>query len=181
MSRSNITKLVAWSLATAAFVLGPGARADVVGPDAENCPDGSNGTSCHGGPYCHPRACVDDSVCEEGRRCLDTALCVEQFDCTSGYGTFYADHVTGSCGGGASCERGVCSTHRVCAFGTVEPDADTPDDAAPDADDTTRDDDFQVRTWGCGCRSGSTRSPAGLAALGLITVCLALGAVVRRG
>jgi hypothetical protein len=187
MSRSNITKLVAWSLAIAAFVLGGVTRADVIEPPLENCPEGSSGATSHCGPYCDPRTCTDDSNCVDGRRCLDVALCVERVNCSYNGEPNYSDHIMGSCGGGATCGRGECRTLRVCAFGTVEPDAsvlpdaDTHHDASPDADDTARDDDFQVRTWGCGCRSGSTRAPAGLAALGLVAVCLALGAVVRRG
>ncbi len=143
------------------------ALADVVGPPAEDCPDGAHGETCHGGPFCAVFPCSEEGTCRDGLTCRELRLCIADFDCTSGYGTFIAEQVTGHCAGDTPCATGTCQVRRVCSEeGTVEVDADIAEDADTPSDaDTTADAapdaGVDVRTWGCGCRVSPSEAGAG--------------------
>ena len=70
--------------AAAALVLmlsGGEARADVVGPPPRDCPVGSSGDACHGGPFCRPNTCLNDDECSEGQTCQDAKACIGGIVC----------------------------------------------------------------------------------------------------
>ena len=130
------------------------AFADVVGPEPESCPPGSQPAVSHSGPYCAPLAeCSADSACGEGEACNPIQQCVE----TRGCGGLVPpdaepctlENVVGPCEGDGSCATGECRTRSVCSG-----------EAAADG--------------GCGCRVGARRgAPLGglaLLALGLLGI-----------
>ena len=47
--------------------------ADVVGPEPENCPDGSDPWSSHAGNWCEASYCADDVSVARYVRCSNTA------------------------------------------------------------------------------------------------------------
>ena len=106
------------------------AGADAVGPPPKNCPAGSEGESCHGGPYCDPLECTDDSKCKDGKTCQQVHYCVKQLDCAGGWGKgpYYRDEVKGLCEAGSKCSNGSCTALKVCLAGSVAGDGagDTP-------------------------------------------------------
>jgi hypothetical protein len=88
------------------------ARADVVGPEPDSCPDGSVPSACHGGPYCHPFSCMTDADCDPGLSCKDRDLCTADIDC-GGAEPYIIKQITGTCESG--CAAGsTCVTQKVC-------------------------------------------------------------------
>jgi MYXO-CTERM domain-containing protein len=189
--------------AVLAFLWGATARADVVPPPATNCPTGSVGATCHGGPYCAPKKCTDYASCASGLTCQPVKFCINKLNCTGGWGTSYADEVVGSCEGGAPCSKGTCQTVVVCLPPTTKDQgpikdrpavADRPVTDRPAADrplvvdrpvaaDRPTAADRQPGaeqpggtpgSGGCNCSVAET-SGGGLALAGLIAVVLMLG------
>jgi hypothetical protein len=94
------------------------AEADVVGPAPTSCPAGTDGRSCHGGPYCGPSLCTMDSECRSGSTCVERTLCITRIGCAgllppdADPADFEADQVEGG-----RCPDdcpGECRTLRVC-------------------------------------------------------------------
>lgn len=150
--------LVVVLLHAAISFFGVEARADAIDPPREDCPEGSRGESCHGGPYCAPAsACVDDSSCAEGETCQELDLCIGRIDCAGGWTPgehFWEDTVTGTCSGG-SCSSGSCETRRVCVEG----------------EDSLR--------AGCRCQNASSLRAGGALLIALVPALMMLG--FRRG
>jgi len=98
------------------------AGADAVGPPPKECPDGTKGESCHGGPYCDPNECTDSSKCGAGQTCAPVQYCTKQINCAGGWGKgpYYHTDVKGLCGSDGKCSSGTCSTLMVCADETPE-------------------------------------------------------------
>lgn len=127
------------------------ARADVVGPEPEDCPAGSIGTSNHSGAYCTPRLCAD-SPCDDGV-CETTGLCVleEERQCggmtTPGSPCTYTHReVFGTCEGDGDCSEGSCVIDEYCV------------------DPSSKDSEI------CGC--ASTGGPTAVLLLGLLPLAL---------
>ncbi len=57
MIRVMLSGLAVLGLVASASV----AMADVVDMEPDNCPDGSRGATCHGGPYCAPIECTSSA------------------------------------------------------------------------------------------------------------------------
>jgi len=112
------------------------ARADVVMPPPEVCPDGASGESCHGGEYCRPWTCVDGRRCRGETSCRDFGVCIRQFDCAGRGGPWYTDEVIGTCDNGEPCAGGECKKLLACAPPpvVVQPDATTSTDVRPGED-----------------------------------------------
>ena len=68
-------------------VLHRDARADAVGPPPADCPAGSFGDSCHGGPFCRPSTCESDAACAGGEICQEVKVCVGGVQCGGGIET----------------------------------------------------------------------------------------------
>ncbi|MEZ4299450.1 MAG: hypothetical protein R3B70_31150 [Polyangiaceae bacterium] len=149
-------------ISTAALLVSAGAaRADVVGPPADNCPDGAVGQTCHGGPYCAPDICAANEECSEGEVCADTELCTGTIDCGGGGGPSPTTSVTGTCAAG--CAAGsTCTTQKVCV----------PDPSKPD----------EVVVTGCACDlpGAGTTALGGSAALLFATALAGLRARRRK-
>lgn len=130
------------------------ARGDVVGPPAEDCPSYAEGDTCHGGQFCAPDRCTEDSNCDEGQTCQELELCIGRIDCAGGHmpdgGPAWVDTVEGSCPGGSACDEGTCQTVRVCVGESSE-------------------------TSGCGCRASGMRGIGGASAIALFAALLVLG------
>jgi hypothetical protein len=105
------------------------ARADVVPPPPEDCPDGSDGATCHWGGFCAARTCSEADPCEAGMTCRELALCIETVDC-GGWGHHPTDIVRASCEGGVGCRQGACQNVRVCSE-TTPPEDGGPGDTGP--------------------------------------------------
>lgn len=100
-----------WTLAALLLLSAGPARADVVGPPPRNCPVGSSGDSCHGGPFCRPSTCLNDTECSEGSTCQDVMACIGGIQCGGLEGggdppidTFEGLCDKGSCSGEAECQ-----------------------------------------------------------------------------
>jgi len=107
--------LVTLLVACASIVLVSEAEADIVEGPGTNCPNGSEGSACHGGPHCRPRKCTQASGCGEGMSCEERQLCMGQLDCSGRMpNSSLVDTVEGVCSSGGACERGTCQTVRVC-------------------------------------------------------------------
>lgn len=163
------------AIATLAFLLDASARADVVQPEPTDCPPGSEGQTCHGGPYCGVAPpCSSSTACKGGMTCQLAHLCITQHDCWSWGGPNYVDSVKGTCAGGAACSVGTCKTYQVCMPTAPRPDASVP---RPDAwrpldartsqpDSRSADAGTGVSSRGCKCglepAGGATDLPSGL-------------------
>lgn len=91
------------------------ASADVVSPPPTDCPEGSEGESSHGGPYCAPTDCgFSGTACEAGSTCATRPLCIVESKSVSRGGTNTVKHVVGPCGANGACAKGTCSTLSVC-------------------------------------------------------------------
>ncbi len=96
------------------------AYADAVPSPEDNCPAGSQGDTCHGGLFCSPNRCTDDSQCKDGQTCQQLQLCIGKIDCTGGWdpgdaGPYYYDTVEASCAGDVPCAVGSCLSLKACA------------------------------------------------------------------
>lgn len=111
----SLSSMAVLSFAATVLFVYP-SRADVVGPDPESCPSGSNPSSCHGGPYCSLATCTTTDQCDEGETCQSAQLCTTAIDCGGIGGPSETTNVLGACG--AACTQGTCTTHMVCAKGT---------------------------------------------------------------
>lgn len=96
------------------LLTGGEARADVIDDPPRDCPAGSYGNVCHGGPFCEPYDCQNDDDCGEGRTCQPVMACIGLIDCS------------GLDGGGSKlytyegmCERGACPGQSECLAGML--------------------------------------------------------------
>lgn len=87
------------------------ARADVVGLPPGNCPVGSSGDVCHGGQFCRPITCMNDSACSEGSTCQDVKACIGGIQCGGLEGggdpplaTYEGSCEQSACQGSAQCQ-----------------------------------------------------------------------------
>ena len=94
-------------------VLHRDARADAVGPPPADCPAGSFGDSCHGGPFCRPSTCESDAACAGGETCQEVKVCVGGVQCGGGIETLDDPPIPtfvglckddGTCDGEATCQ-----------------------------------------------------------------------------
>lgn len=124
------------ALAGVLFV-GATAGADVVSPPPEECPVGSSGHTCHGGPYCGLSECTDDSRCDDGMTCQEVQLCVGSHQCPGRIdeGTTHQTS-EGLCGEGGECDSGACETVRICAP-TPEPEPEEEEESTTPATEGT--------------------------------------------
>lgn len=101
-------------LAVAVLIAGgaAGARADVLSPPPESCPEGSTPVECHGPPTCVVQECTHDDACESGA-CEARSLCVTSNSCGGMLGTPVYQHAAGVCGDGM-CTEGTCMEMMVC-------------------------------------------------------------------
>jgi hypothetical protein len=88
------------------------ASADAIGPPPSDCPDGSEGRSCHGNAYCAVDGCISPAECAFGDGCVVRELCIETVPCFGGAGGTMVTTVTST--GCAGC-AGRCESHFVCA------------------------------------------------------------------
>jgi len=143
------------------------ARADAI-EIPPSCPEGATPDGCHSGPYCKPRACVDDTACPEGHLCRDVQLCIEPFTCGGGGWTgdsVEVDNVLGSCGADGTCTKGTCKPVKACVK-TPAPTSDTSNGgdtggagASSPAEPAEAGD--PVKQLGChGCHAGDEGFPA---------------------
>ncbi|UQA62586.1 hypothetical protein [Polyangium aurulentum] len=148
------------------------ARADVVGPDAEDCTAGTEGTSCHGGPYCRPLECMADTDCDTGSTCKALALCAGTVSCAGNVPPdadlteYQRTKIEGTCPNGNECTAdATCKTLKVC----VSNDAGSSSSSGSDG--------------GCACgeaRGASTGAGLGAIACGL-GVAVMISARRRQG
>lgn len=90
------------------------AAADVVPPEPTDCPAGSIGATCHGGPFCRPDTCDTQADCDAGFICEDTQACISTIDCGGIGGPAPTDAFEGLCGGDGSCATGTCEARKLC-------------------------------------------------------------------
>jgi hypothetical protein len=104
------------------------ASADDIDGPPDDCPPGSVGDSDHGGSYCKPVQCADDSACAPGFECGDADLCAALATVSGGRmgRSWQRIEVYGTCGGDRRCERGECDTVRVCIPRNSAPPVETP-------------------------------------------------------
>lgn len=99
------------------------AFADALGPEPENCPNGSIGTSSHAGEWCAPADCSADDECTEGGCVADVGLCiVESEESCGGWNpdtgeecTFTKREVLDKCSTQDDCSEGTCEIADRCA------------------------------------------------------------------
>ncbi len=103
--------VLSWVLATMLWI--SAARADVIRPPPEQCPDGSRPTSTHAGPHCTPRDCENGEPCDEGLECQRVPLCVVERRFVSRAGPSSTRVIEGACPDG-SCAAGECQQMPVC-------------------------------------------------------------------
>jgi len=152
------TSVVATVAALAALLCAPTAEADVVNPAPNNCPSWTSPDTCHAGPYCSIKECLDNSTCGAGEACQEHKVCVLRLDCSGRSPTpFWVNSAKGVCGAGGSCHQGgTCSTVKIClAQGTLD---DSDGGSTPPR--------------GCSCRMGDGAGQA--PAWGLLVLALAL-------
>jgi len=111
MQERVLPRMLVYVLATLAW--GATTYADVVGPPPPSCPAGSQGESCHGGPYCRPWTCTSDADCPGSRACRSLPLCVTNLECGV-WEPYSVVAVDSACPGGSECRRGVCRSFKVC-------------------------------------------------------------------
>lgn len=152
-----------WLLGAAAVMTVAGvAHADVVGPPPDDCPEGTQGQSCHGGPYCSPDACTTDGDCGAGETCAEVDACVGSVVCAgmlppdADIEDYRVDTVEGLCPDG-TCTSGDCRTVRLCV-------ADSPPPGGGD-------------DGGCGCRIAP---PTGGSRAAWLVPLLPVALVLRR-
>lgn len=92
------------------------ARADVVGDPPPDCPAGSVGSVCHGGPFCRPVTCTADAECSDGGTCQDVMACIGGIQCggLEGGGDPPIDTFEGVCDKGACTGKSVCTAIKQC-------------------------------------------------------------------
>ncbi|WAS98163.1 MYXO-CTERM sorting domain-containing protein [Nannocystis punicea] len=152
------------------------AHADAIS-EPPSCPEGTTPGGCHGGEYCDPNTCVDDSNCSEGKVCMEVERCADTVSCggglTSTGGGYTADNVLGACGEGDSCAVGTCRSFKLCVSETGQTTGDgTGTSQGSDSDSASG--GTPPKKDGCeGCRAGDDGALP-LLALGL------LGLVIRR-
>lgn len=177
------------------------AAADVVPPEPTNCPPGTVGRTCHGGPYCGVETCSATAPCKGTLTCQTTQFCIVQINCAGGWGggPYYVDSVKGSCAGGAACKEGVCKTVQTCLpppppdskvpqldSKTTQPDgkAMQPDGKQPDSTaqgaDTRSGSDAATSQPSRGCKCELDHAGAGLAPIVLLLFAAALLLCRRR-
>lgn len=160
-------KAIRMLLSCTALLLGSGAaRADVVPSPPADCMEGTEGHTCHGGPYCSPKTCTQDAECGAGKVCQQMQLCVGGINCNGGWEPdaepTLTQNVMGTCEGGAACDAPAsCTPLSLCrpVGGTGSAGGGTAGGSSLGSDDTT--------VTGCDCRVGAASggSAAGLAAL----------------
>ncbi|MDC0741386.1 hypothetical protein [Polyangium mundeleinium] len=109
--------------ASAVLFAAPPALADVVDLPPTNCPDGSEGATCHGGPHCAPRDCMTDADCKGGATCADRSFCMQEINCVGGWLNPDAalppltPIVVEPCDAAGACATGTCKSIKVCVDG----------------------------------------------------------------
>ena len=176
-----------YRILTASFVgvscilLTSSANADAVPPPRQDCPPGSRGETCHGGPHCMLVSCRDDTDCTGNETCQSRRFCMDIVECGSRGHSRSRRVVAGSCNAGETCGENPCIAEMVCApppdspMDTPPPQASpatSPHGAAP-ADEGRR-----------GLTSGCVVSDASTPAAPLVAILLWLGlvgyGVIRR-
>lgn len=157
-------------------------RADAIEPPRTDCVEGSEGDSCHGGPYCRARGCTGPSDCRIGERCAARDLCALTFDCF--WDTVPA--VDGACGSAGCAAGSTCTSLFVCVTAPPTPDAGRLDAGSrPDAPATGTDAPgprtdagpiARYHTTYCGCAVPARAAPPTWIALAIGATGLALGA-----
>lgn len=179
--------LLAGLLCCSGVVLSDAARADVVDMEPDNCPDGTVGATCHGGPHCAPKTC--SSTCSGGKVCREVAVCTGKIGCAGMLGPdedpsdYEVTRVFAYCAAGGGCSSGICQTMKLCMDPlpggddtTAEVDGGgptTPDTGGADAGSST----VEGETTGDGCGAGRIGS---FIAMSLAVTLLLLGAWFRR-
>jgi hypothetical protein len=148
-------------------LFGAEARADVVGSPPDDCTEGTQGTTCHGGPYCQPRACTTDTDCDGGATCKELPLCTGTINCAGHIPSNANPHdydqpkIEGACPNGNECTAGaVCQKQKVCVGGTSDSGAHS-----------------SATAGGCACNKAGGSSAS--AALGAAAFGLGLSVVLR--
>lgn len=167
------TNLVVIAGVAAALWVVP-ARADVVPEPPADCPEGTEGQTCHGGPFCQPRVCTQNGDCGVGATCQDQALCIAGIDCSGGWEPDAAptllQNAVGTCAGGAACGApSTCMTLKVCV--PAGGGSGTGGNGSSDED---------IKVTGCDCRATGSPGDGAATALGALGLC-ALLAARRRG
>ena len=110
-----------FALGFAALSFASPARADVVGPPPDDCPVGTEGATCHGGPYCSPVECTSDMECGSGETCNDLPFCVSTILCAgllppdANLMDYERAKVEAPCPTANECTQGAtCKTLKVC-------------------------------------------------------------------
>ncbi|MDI1447561.1 hypothetical protein [Polyangium sp. 6x1] len=110
-----------FGLSALASVAPTPARADVVGPPPDDCPEGTVGATCHSAPYCSPVACTSDAECGRGETCQDKPLCASTIVCAgllppdADLMDYERTKIVGPCSDANACASGAtCKTQKVC-------------------------------------------------------------------
>ncbi len=161
---------MAMMIAAATLLATPSAWADMVPPPPDNCPSGATGESCHGGEYCRPYTCDDDSSCSGGRVCREEQICVGQYHCPGGIygGESFPDSFESMCANG-SCTAGTCETMKVCVTASDSSSGGTSSGAGNDGAGD------QHVDGGCGCVLVGGDRDERTAWWSLLTLSLAIG------
>ncbi|WP_096326016.1 MYXO-CTERM sorting domain-containing protein [Nannocystis exedens] len=163
---------------------GTTARADVVEEPPADCPAGTKGNTCHGGPFCSPLKCFSDAECTDGATCQDTKGCIGWVDCGGGDGGPDPTPTLSSlCDGGEACGAGeTCEAIKLC-LPVVEPTTGGGSAGGPTSSGTATTDAGTASGTGDdpggskgGCGSCSADADPGATALAL----LAIAALVPR-
>jgi hypothetical protein len=105
----------------AVLVSGKLSVADVVPPAPTSCPEGSVGSTCHGGPHCAALNCQTDADCLGGAVCREIAACTGSTICGGRIApgqdaiVYGRDTIEAACPASATCPSGApCQQIRVC-------------------------------------------------------------------
>ena len=148
---------VSFAVSLSAFLAHPtSALADVVGPPATGCLEGTEGATCHGGPFCRPLDCKTDADCGNGLVCKDKPQCIGSIICAgllppdANPNDYAQPSSDGACPNGDECVApAACETRKVCVSDVAPPPPSTNTEA------------------GCSCRFGSLSGQTPVA-LGLV-------------
>ena len=150
------------------------ARADVVMPPPDECPDGTTPATGHCGPHCEPIACESTEDCTEGtcttvRVCVQTLVCAGQVEPDADLSQYERPSVLETCESG-TCAQGECQTLQICTKGSGPTSGSTGGAAASDA--------AASDSGGCGCSTAGSRST--LPVLSWLPMLAAVVALGRR-
>jgi hypothetical protein len=162
-----------------AVLLGVGAasrsaRADVVMPPPDECPDGTTPATGHCGPHCEPIACESTADCAEGsctsvRVCVETLVCAGQVEPDADLSQYERPSVLETCESG-TCAQGECQTLKICTTGSGPTSISTGGAAATGSSNSD--------SGGCSCNLGGESSRS-FSLFGL-ALCATLLGLARR-